>query len=51
MQSGSMLESALLKTHCDVIPFGIYVVDVATFEAVFLNRHSRNALGPSEGGK
>jgi signal transduction histidine kinase len=51
MQSASMLESALLKTHFDVIPFGIYVVDVATYEVVFLNRHSRENLGPAEGGK
>jgi signal transduction histidine kinase len=45
-----MLESALLKTHFDVIPFGIYVVDVDTYEIVFLNRHSRDNLGPVEGG-
>ena len=43
MQSGSMLESALLQTHFDVIPFGIYVVDVATYELVFINRHYRQA--------
>ncbi|WP_231584029.1 PAS domain-containing sensor histidine kinase [Desulfovibrio sp. TomC] len=45
-----MLESALLQTHFDVIPFGIYVVDVATYELVFINRHYRESLGPVEGG-
>jgi signal transduction histidine kinase len=50
MQSGSMLESALLQTHFDVIPFGIYVVDVATYELVFINRHYRQSLGAVEGG-
>ncbi|OLN25341.1 diguanylate cyclase (GGDEF domain) with PAS/PAC sensor [Desulfovibrio sp. DV] len=50
MHSGSMLESALLQTHFDVIPFGIYVVDVATHELVFINRHYRESLGPVEGG-
>ena len=50
MQNGSMLESSLLKTHFDVIPFGIYVVDVVTYELVFVNRHYRNSLGQTEGG-
>jgi len=47
----SMLESALLQTHFDVIPFGIYVVDVATFELVFVNKHFRDTLGAAEGRK
>jgi signal transduction histidine kinase len=46
-----MLESALLKTHFDVIPFGIYVVDVATYELVFVNRHYRETIGAAEGRK
>ena len=41
----SMLESALLRTHFDVIPFGIYVVDVATLDLVFVNRHFREQMG------
>jgi len=49
--NASMLESALLKTHFDVIPFGIYVVDVANYELVFVNRHYREQLGAAEGGK
>lgn len=40
-----MLESRLLETHFDVIPFDIYVVDVATMEIVFINRHYRDRLG------
>jgi signal transduction histidine kinase len=43
--NASMLESELLRTHFDVIPFGIYVVDVATLELVFINRHFRDTLG------
>ena len=50
MQNGSMLESSLLKTHFDVIPFGIYVVDVVSYELVFINRHYRKSIGPAEGG-
>ncbi len=48
--NASMLESALLKTHFDVIPFGIYVVDVANYELVFVNKHYRELLGAAEGG-
>ena len=47
--NASMLESALLQTHFDVIPFGIYVVDVATYEIVFVNKHFRETLGAVEG--
>ncbi len=49
--NGAMLESALLQTHFDVIPFGIYVVDVASHELVFVNRHFRETLGAVEGRK
>ncbi|EHJ46400.1 PAS/PAC sensor signal transduction histidine kinase [Solidesulfovibrio carbinoliphilus subsp. oakridgensis] len=49
--NASMLESALLQTHFDVIPFGIYVVDVATYELVFVNKHFRDALGAGLGRK
>lgn len=49
--NASMLESALLQTHFDVIPFGIYVVDVATFELVFVNKHFRDTLGEALGRK
>ena len=49
--SGSMLESSLLETHFDVIPFGIYVVDVATHDLVFVNRHFRDRLGDLAGRK
>ena len=49
--NASMLESALLQTHFDVIPFGIYVVDVATYEIVFVNRHFRETLGAAEGSR
>ena len=48
--NASMLESALLQTHFDVIPFGIYVVDVATYELVFINRHFRDVLGMAPDG-
>ncbi|WP_428568037.1 MAG: ATP-binding protein [Solidesulfovibrio sp. DCME] len=49
--NASMLESALLQTHFDVIPFGIYVVDVASYDLVFVNRHFRETLGAAEGRK
>ncbi len=49
--TGTMLESSLLETHFDVIPFGIYVVDVATLEVVFVNRHFRDRLGDLAGRK
>lgn len=49
--NASMLESALLQTHFDVIPFGIYVVDVANYEIVFVNRHFRQSIGAAEGRK
>ena len=41
--------SALLKTAFDLIPFDIYVVDVATLDIVFINRHLRETLGSVEG--
>lgn len=47
--NASMLESTLLQTHFDVIPFGIYVVDVATYEIVFVNKHFRDSMGVVEG--
>ncbi|NDY56515.1 histidine kinase [Desulfovibrio sulfodismutans] len=47
--SGNMLESSLLETHFDVIPFGIYVVDVATLNLIFVNRHFRDRLGDLAG--
>ena len=47
--NASMLESALLQTHFDVIPFGIYVVDVSSYEIVFVNKHFRDMLGAAEG--
>ncbi|MFZ5812919.1 MAG: histidine kinase dimerization/phospho-acceptor domain-containing protein, partial [Thermodesulfobacteriota bacterium] len=49
--TGDMLESALLETHFDVIPFGIYVVDVATLDLIFVNRHFRDRLGDLAGRK
>ncbi|KUG28491.1 hypothetical protein ASZ90_001638 [hydrocarbon metagenome] len=49
--SGNMLESSLLETHFDVIPFGIYVVDVATLKLIFVNRHFRDRLGDLSGRK
>jgi hypothetical protein len=49
--TGNMLESTLLETHFDVIPFGIYVVDVATLDVVFVNRHFRDRLGDLAGRK
>jgi len=49
--SGNMLESSLLETHFDVIPFGIYVVDVATLKLIFVNRHFRDRLGDLAGRK
>lgn len=49
--NASMLESALLRTHFDVIPFGIYVVDVSSLELVFVNQHFRALMGEGEGGR
>lgn len=43
--NGSMLESKLLETHFDVIPFGIYVTDVVSREIIFVNRHFRDSQG------
>jgi len=49
--NASMLESALLRTHFDVIPFGIYVVDVTSLELVFVNKHFRERMGEAVSGK
>jgi len=49
--NASMLESALLRTHFDVIPFGIYVVDVTSLELVFVNKHFRERMGEAVNGK
>ncbi|MGD9608044.1 MAG: ATP-binding protein [Desulfovibrionaceae bacterium] len=46
-----MLESALLRTHFDVIPFGIYVVDVTSLELVFVNKLFRERMGEAVSGK
>lgn len=49
--NASMLESALLRTHFDVIPFGIYVVDVTSLELVFVNKLFRERMGEAVSGK
>ena len=33
-----MMENALFESHFDLIPFGIYVVDAATYRIVYCNR-------------
>ncbi len=45
MENSSHYEVTLLKAHFDVIPFDIYVVDVATYEIIFTNRVITNRLG------
>ncbi|MFW5836777.1 MAG: ATP-binding protein [Desulfovibrionaceae bacterium] len=45
-----MIESTLFETHFDMIPFGIYVVDVATYEIIFVNRYFKERFGDFTGG-
>ncbi len=47
--NGAMLESSLLETHFDAIPFGIYVVDCRTMDVIFVNRHFRDRQGEVTG--
>jgi len=44
-----MIESSLFKSHFDLIPFGIYAVDVTTYEIIFRNKHFRELFGDHEG--
>jgi len=44
-----MLESSLFESHFDLIPFGIYAVDVATHEIIFSNKHFRELFGDHVG--
>ncbi|MDQ7831683.1 MAG: sensor domain-containing diguanylate cyclase [Desulfovibrionaceae bacterium] len=44
-----MIESSLFESHFDLIPFGIYAVDVATYEIIFSNRHFRELFGDHVG--
>lgn len=34
-----MIENDLFQTMFDIIPFGIYVVDVNTFQIIYMNKH------------
>lgn len=34
-----MIENDLFATMFDIIPFGIYVVDINTFEIIYMNKH------------
>ncbi len=40
-----MYESSLFETHFDLIPFGIYVVDVLSFEIVYINCFLKERFG------
>lgn len=44
-----MIESTLFETHFDMIPFGIYVVDVDTYEIIFVNRFFKDRFGDFTG--
>ncbi len=41
-----MQDDSIFETLLDVIPFGIYVVDVHTYEIVYLNRVIRDQMRP-----
>lgn len=40
-----MRENALFESHFDLIPFGIYVVDVANYDLVYSNRAFNDSFG------
>lgn len=44
-----MMENALFESHFDLIPFGIYVVDVQSFTVVYSNRAFREHFGDHRG--
>ncbi|MGD9608045.1 MAG: diguanylate cyclase [Desulfovibrionaceae bacterium] len=44
-----MMENALFESHFDLIPFGIYVVDVQSFALVYSNRAFREHFGDHRG--
>jgi len=44
-----MIESSLFESHFDLIPFGIYAVDVTTYEIIFSNKHFRELFGDHVG--
>ena len=44
-----MIESTLFESHFDLIPFGIYAVDVTTHEIIFSNRQFRELFGDHVG--
>ncbi len=44
-----MIENTLFESHFNMIPFGIYVVDVKTYEIIFTNRYFKDHFGePTE---
>ncbi len=44
-----MIENTLFESHFDMIPFGIYVVDVTNYEIIFINRYFKEHFGePTE---
>ena len=44
-----MMENALFESHFDLIPFGIYVVDVRNFALIYSNRAFREHFGDHRG--
>ena len=44
-----MIESALFESHFDLIPFGIYVVDIKTLRIVYGNRVFKERAGVCDG--
>jgi diguanylate cyclase (GGDEF)-like protein len=44
-----MIEGSLFESHFDLIPFGIYAVDVTTHEIIFSNRQFRELFGDHVG--
>jgi diguanylate cyclase (GGDEF)-like protein len=44
-----MLESRVFESLFDIIPFAVYVVDVETYEVVFMNQHFVERFGDHRG--
>ncbi|MBF0507638.1 MAG: GGDEF domain-containing protein [Deltaproteobacteria bacterium] len=44
-----MLENLIFETHFDIIPFDVYVVDIATYNIVYMNKHLKERQGDSTG--
>ncbi|MBF0102842.1 MAG: GGDEF domain-containing protein [Desulfobacterales bacterium] len=44
-----MLENLLFESHFDIIPFNIYVVDIVTYQIIYMNRHFKEKRGDHTG--